>query len=153
VSLSHDDVERIIHLLNKSHFDELRLEADGIKLDLRRNGAGGAPARALVQAPAPATQVPAAQPAKSVAPAPPAGGLLEVRAPMLGAFYSAPKPGAEPFVTVGSKVAPDTVIGIIEVMKLMNSVAAGFAGEVVEILAKDGDLVEFDQVLLRVRSL
>ena len=70
---------------------------------------------------------------------------------MLGTLYGAPKPGSPPFVSVGSKVQRDTVIGIIEVMKLMNSVSAGVDGEVVEILARDGDLVEFDQVLMRVR--
>src|SRR5690606_8526408 len=78
--------------------------------------------------------------------------LLEIRAPMLGTFYRSPKPGAEPFVTVGSRVQSDTVIGIIEVMKLMNSAAAGVSGEVVEILAQDGELVEYDQPLMRDRK-
>ena len=77
--------------------------------------------------------------------------MIDVRASMLGQFYGAPKPGAAPFVTVGSKVQRDTAIGIIEVMKLMNSISAGVDGEVVEILACDGELVEFDQVLMRVR--
>ena len=81
-----------------------------------------------------------------------AAGLIDVRAPMLGVFYRAPKPGADPFVAPGARVQPDTVIGIIEVMKLMNSVAAEVSGEVVEVLAKDGDLVEYDQVLMRVRA-
>lgn len=71
---------------------------------------------------------------------------------MLGTFYSAPKPGAAPFVSVGDQVQPDTVVGIIEVMKLMNSTSAGISGEVVEILVKDGELVEYDQPLMRVRA-
>ena len=70
---------------------------------------------------------------------------------MLGAFYGAPKPGAEPFVTVGGSVSTDMVVGIIEVMKLMNSISAGIDGVVVEVLVHDGELVEFDQVLMRVR--
>ena len=70
---------------------------------------------------------------------------------MLGTFYGAPKPGAEPFVAVGGRVDANTAVGIIEVMKLMNSISAAVEGVVVEVLARDGDLVEFDQVLLRVR--
>lgn len=156
MSISHDDVQRIIQLLNNSHFDELHLETEGIKLDLRRNGAsGGNAVSGAVSGPvAPATlaAAPAQQVTQSTFPAsPPVGGLLDIRAPMLGTFYGAPKPGAQPFVTIGAKVNPDTVIGIVEVMKLMNSVAAGVSGEVVEILAKDGALVEFDQILFRVR--
>ena len=177
MSFTHDDVQRIIQLLNTSHFDELHIEADGIKLDLRRNGAGAAqpvasaspaPVRSASDAapvaavgssaaPAAGNNAPAATassnaPAASGAATSSAAGLIDVRAPMLGVFYRAPKPGADPFVAPGARVQPDTVIGIIEVMKLMNSVAAEVSGEVVEVLAKDGDLVEYDQVLMRVRA-
>jgi acetyl-CoA carboxylase biotin carboxyl carrier protein len=150
MSISHDDVERIIKLLDASQFDELRLETGGLKLELRRNGAGFAPAAPAAAAPARAAAVPAA-PVAAPEPAAAASGLHETRAPMLGTFYRAPKPGAETFVEPGSRVGPDTVIGIVEVMKLMNSVSAGVAGEVVEIVAPDGQLVEYDQVLVRVR--
>ncbi len=78
-------------------------------------------------------------------------GLSDVTAPLLGVFYRAPKPGEPPFIEVGSKVEKETVIGIIEVMKLMNSVRAGMKGEVVEILGENGALVEYGEVLLRVR--
>ncbi len=71
-------------------------------------------------------------------------------APLLGTFYRAPKPGAPPFVEVGAKVEPDTIIGIIEVMKLMNTVRAGVRGEVREIRARDGSLVEYGETLLRI---
>jgi acetyl-CoA carboxylase biotin carboxyl carrier protein len=70
---------------------------------------------------------------------------------MLGTFYGAPKPGAAPFVSAGLEITKDTVIGIIEVMKLMNSVSAGVEGVVIETLVRDGEMVEFDQVLMRVR--
>jgi acetyl-CoA carboxylase biotin carboxyl carrier protein len=77
--------------------------------------------------------------------------LIEIRAPMLGTFYGAPKPGAEPFVAIGAQVTADSAVGIIEVMKLMNSISAGVEGVLVEVLVRDGDLVEFEQVLMRVR--
>ena len=70
---------------------------------------------------------------------------------MLGTFYRAPKPGSAPFVEVGSAVDEDSVIGIIEVMKLMNTVRAGVKGMVTEILPADGALVEFGEVLMRAR--
>jgi biotin carboxyl carrier protein len=70
---------------------------------------------------------------------------------LLGIFHRAPKPGASPFVEVGSRVEEQTVIGIIEVMKLMNSVQAGVKGEVVEILIENGAAVEYGQILMRVR--
>ncbi len=79
------------------------------------------------------------------------GGLIEVRPPLMGTFYRAPKPGAPPYVEVGSNVGPDTVIGIIETMKLMNSAYAGAAGVVAEICAADGQLVEQNHVLMRLR--
>lgn len=84
----------------------------------------------------------------------PGGGvnpnLQDVSASLLGTFYRAPKPGAPPFVDVGSQVEEDTIIGIIEVMKLMNTVRAGVRGTVAEILAKDATLVEYGEILMRV---
>ncbi len=75
-----------------------------------------------------------------------------VAAPLLGTFYRAPKPGAPPFVEVGSEVEEETVVAIIEVMKLMNTVRAGVRGTVAEILVADGALAEYGETLLRVRK-
>jgi acetyl-CoA carboxylase biotin carboxyl carrier protein len=147
MSFSHDDVQRLIQLLDRSHFDELHLEAEGIKLTLRRNGAPAAPAAAP---PARAAAVVPVAPVTAVLPVSDPT-LVEIRAPMLGTFYGAPKPGASPFVAIGTRITADSAVGIIEVMKLMNSVAAGVEGVLVEVLVRDGDLVEFEQVLMRVR--
>jgi acetyl-CoA carboxylase biotin carboxyl carrier protein len=72
---------------------------------------------------------------------------------MLGSFYRSPKPGEAPFVEVGDKVDVDSVVAIVEVMKLMNSVTAGVAGEITAVHAQNGDLVEFDQPLFSVRPI
>jgi acetyl-CoA carboxylase biotin carboxyl carrier protein len=159
MSFTHEDVQRLLQLLDSSHFDELHLEAEGVKLTLRRNGVSApveqvvrqsgltslnSPSNGLKAVTQPAPATPAPRPAVDAS-------LLEVRAPMLGSFYGAPKPGAEPFVAVGGRVGKDTAVGIIEVMKLMNSISAGVEGVVVEVLVRDGDLVEFDQVLMRVQ--
>ena len=77
--------------------------------------------------------------------------MTAVRTPMGGTFYRAPKPGAPPFVEVGDEVGEHTVIGIIETMKLMNSISAGVVGTVIEIRVPDGRLVEAEQVLMRIR--
>ncbi len=150
MTLTAKDVAEITRLLEESQFEELQLEHEGLKLTLRRStGARPAvPATAPVVKPAD-TPAPAAPPASS--PAPESGRALEdVAAPLLGTFYRAPKPGADPYIAVGSVVQEDTIVGIIEVMKLMNTVRAGAVGTVAEILAQDGALVEYGQVLLRV---
>ncbi len=79
-------------------------------------------------------------------------GLTEVRAPLLGTFYRAPRPGAPPYVNVGSLVEQDTVVGIIETMKLMNSVSAGVSGTVAEILLANAQFAEQGAVLMRIRE-
>ena len=150
MSLTARDIAEITRLLEDSSFDELELEVGGMKIHLRRSqapvGAGSTVA--------PGASVPAAVVARpaSAAPVPVAAtaGLLEVRAPLLGTFYRAPKPGAPPFVEVGASVEPDTIVGIIEVMKLMNTVRAGARGVVREICARDGALVEYGETLLRI---
>jgi acetyl-CoA carboxylase biotin carboxyl carrier protein len=124
---------------------------DGVKLALRRNGAQ---ARHVTAAPAPRAAAQAAGDPPQAVPdlaAAATVGQVDVKAPMLGTFYRAPKPGAEPFVQAGMTVEPDDPIGIIEVMKLMNSIPAGLSGEVVEVLARDSEMVEYGQVLIRVR--
>jgi acetyl-CoA carboxylase biotin carboxyl carrier protein len=157
LSLTADDVRDILALLDQSQFDELVLETDKLKIKLRRRGAAeeAQPAPAPAAAPAAALKAPA--PVASAPPAAPAAaagaeGLTDVPAPLLGVFYRAPKPGEPPFVEVGQTVGPETVIGIIEVMKLMNSVRAGVAGTVAEIPAENGKMVEFGQALIRVRT-
>jgi acetyl-CoA carboxylase biotin carboxyl carrier protein len=76
--------------------------------------------------------------------------LHNVTAPLLGTYYRAPKPGAPPYVEVGSTVEEDTIVGIIEVMKLMNTVRAGVRGRVTDIVARDGTLVEYGETLLQI---
>jgi acetyl-CoA carboxylase biotin carboxyl carrier protein len=152
MSLTAKDVSAIMQALEDSSFDELSLEMDGMKLTLRRGDGSAiadAPAtrRAAASVKASKAQAPKPRPAKPADP-----DAIDVPSPMLGVFYRAPKPGEPPFVEVGAKVEEDTIIGIIEVMKLMNTVRAGVRGEVAEILAENGVLVEFDQTLLRVRK-
>jgi acetyl-CoA carboxylase biotin carboxyl carrier protein len=81
-----------------------------------------------------------------------AGGLVAVRAPLPGTFYRAPRPGAEPFVEVGSRVGADTVVAIVETMKLMNSVHAGAGGTVAEICLANGEFTEHGATLMRIRA-
>jgi acetyl-CoA carboxylase biotin carboxyl carrier protein len=152
MSLTAKDVAEITRLLENSAFDELHLESDGWKLSLRRGAAavaGAATPAAATSAPLPANPVPAARAAPAATAAAGADGA-PVTAPMLGTFYRAPKPGAPPFIEVGSAVEPETIIGIIEVMKLMNTVRAGMSGTVQQIIAQDGALVEYGETLLRV---
>jgi acetyl-CoA carboxylase biotin carboxyl carrier protein len=157
VPLTAQDVAEITRLLEESDFLELRIEHEGFKLTLRRAGARGTAA----DGPAPATPAAAVSSGGSAAPAVVATprsesqaagdpSLIDVTAPLLGIFYRAPRPGDAPYVEVGTVLEEDTVIGIIEVMKLMNSVRAEVRGTVVEILAEDGSAVEEGQVLLRV---
>jgi len=161
VSLTRKDIEEIMALLENSRFDRLYLETDGLKLELTRGGSAEAAHRAPQPPEAPA--VPQPSPATPSAPQPqpqaaapgasavPRDGLVAVRSPLLGVFYRAPKPGEQPFVEVGDRVEADSVIGIIEVMKLMNSARAGVAGEVVEISGENGEMVEHGEVLMLVR--
>jgi acetyl-CoA carboxylase biotin carboxyl carrier protein len=79
-------------------------------------------------------------------------GLVAVRAPLPGTFYRAPRPGAAPFVEVGSRVGADTVVGIVETMKLFNSVAAGAAGTVAEICLDNAEFTDRGATLLRIRT-
>jgi acetyl-CoA carboxylase biotin carboxyl carrier protein len=159
VSLTAADVAEIMRLLEQSSFDELTLEMEGIKLSLRRGaaverseGVAAAATPAAVAA-SPPTLAPTAAPPTVALPSKPSDpNVQDVVAPLLGTFYRSPKPGAPPFVEVGAPVEADTVVAIIEVMKLMNTVRAGIRGQVIEILPVDGALVEYGETLLRVRK-
>jgi acetyl-CoA carboxylase biotin carboxyl carrier protein len=159
VGLTDEDVREILRIIDESDLDELRIESDGFSLHVRR---GAATAAAPPTAPPPAAPPapppePAAPPApEDVAPPekpepPAADGLVEITSPMLGTFYRAEAPGASPFVEPGSQVEPDTIVCIIEVMKMMNSVPAGVAGQVVEVCSENAELVEYGQTLFRVQ--
>lgn len=152
MTLTAKDVREIMRLLEQSSFDSLSLEIDGVKLNLQRGSAAAArPIAVPTEALRPAVDLQPALSARRKSKPPSETGLAEVASPLLGIFYRAPKPGEPPFVEVGSKVDKDTVVGIIEVMKLMNSVHAGVKGEVVEILGVNATLVEYGEILLRVR--
>jgi len=155
VTITSKDVAEIMKLLEASAFDELKLETGDLKLHLRRSGA---PVREAAPEP-PTPPVPPRAPAAPQPPVPPVApkvpadpSLADVPSPLLGIYYRAAKPGADPFIEVGQTVEEDTIIGIIEVMKLMNSVRAGVKGEVVEIVAGNAAMVEYGETLVRVRA-
>jgi acetyl-CoA carboxylase biotin carboxyl carrier protein len=155
MSLSHKDVQDILRLLDDTDYIELTLETDNFTLTLKRSDDGEGWMQESKTDTGYRIQDTGIASLKSAEeksePAPGEQGLLDVRAPIVGTFYRAPKPGADPFVEIGSQVSGNTVIAIIEVMKLMNSIPAGVVGEVVDILAGDAAFVEKGQLLMRIR--
>jgi acetyl-CoA carboxylase biotin carboxyl carrier protein len=150
VSLSLADLDQIMKLFDQSNFSEMKLEAGELKLHLRKAGVA-----APVQAPAPVTtepQVPAPS-APAAHALPPLGpGEVDVLSPLLGVYYRAPKPGEPPFIEVGQFVEDDSIVGIVEVMKLMNTVRAGASGIVTAIHTPNAEMVEYEQPLIRIRT-
>ncbi len=145
MALSDDDVREILRIIDESGLDELRIETDGLSLHVLRGGAAaGSESAAPPPAPEPSAGVPAEDGHEH------ADDPSTIVSPMLGTFYRAPAPGKPPFVEVGTRVAPDTIVCIIEVMKMMNSVPAGVAGTIAEVHAENAQLVEYDQPLFRV---
>ncbi|WP_305096747.1 acetyl-CoA carboxylase biotin carboxyl carrier protein [Croceibacterium aestuarii] len=154
MSLTAADIAEIARLLDESKFSSLNLEMGGFKLRIRRDGGGWAGEPASFEEtpepePAPAPEAPA--PALSQEAGAARAGEVDVPAPLLGNFYSSPRPGDPPFVEVGDTVNEDTTIAIIEVMKLMNPIRAGVSGTVVAVLAENGSAVEEGQPLIRVK--
>ncbi len=160
MSLTAKDIAEIARLLDESHFSSLDLEVGDFKLRIRRDGGGWSGRAGEDQDEAQAASAAQSANAPPSPPPPPLGqeagaaraGEIDVPAPLLGNFYAAPRPGEPAFVDIGDTVTEDSVIGIIEVMKLMNSVRAGVAGTVVAILAQNGSAVEEGQPLIRVRK-
>lgn len=149
--LSLKDIAEITKLLDESQFGSLDLQMGEFKLRIRRGGSGGG----WAPRDEPEDYVPAPAPTALPSPAAPtnaaAAGEVDVPAPLLGNFYETPRPGEPAFVEVGDTVGPDTTIGIIEVMKLMNPIRAGVAGVVTAKLAVNGKAVEQGQALIRVK--
>jgi acetyl-CoA carboxylase biotin carboxyl carrier protein len=147
LTLTAKDVAEILRLLDQYSF---RLEMNGVKLELRRNSAAPEPQSSGSLPQASPALAESAQTKRHARP-PSEPGLSDIRSPFVGFFCCAPRPGDPAFVEVGSRVGKDTVIGIIEVMKMMNPIHAGLGGEVVEILIENGALVEYGEILMRVR--
>ena len=145
--LTDDDVREILRLIDESDVEELRVETERFSLYVHQGDGGHTPASAEPEPPAAAAPTPATHVHEAVA----AGGLHTVPSPMLGTFYRAQAPGADPFVDVGTRVEPDTIVCLIEVMKMMNSVPAGVVGTIVEVFAENAQLVEDGEPLFQVR--
>jgi len=146
LNFTHEDVTEIVTILDKTPYDRLDIRTGRFTLRVIRSGEGWTQELELVD------DTPAAVIAAPEAVAAEAAGITAIRSPLPGTFYRAPQPGAAPFVEVGATVTPDTVIAIIETMKLMTSVTAGCAGVIEEIVAQNASLVEADAVLMRVRA-
>ena len=149
------DIKAVIDLMKKNDLSVFEMEKDGFKLKLQK-GAG----EQTVFAPQPVAPAPVAlAPAPAAtAPAPPAspeiqqgGALKDILSPMVGTFYRAGSPESPPFVDVGKEVTEETVVCIIEAMKVMNEIKAEVKGVIAEVVAEGGKPVQFGQVLFRVR--
>jgi acetyl-CoA carboxylase biotin carboxyl carrier protein len=161
MELTDDDVLHILKLIDESKFDYFQLEVGELKITVSKGDPipHGATPQAIPHSPAPSAQ-PAAKAAPAVtttalaqAPKPAAipEGLVAVTAPLLGTFYVAPEPGAPPFTSVGATITEDSTVGLIEVMKVFNSVRANVKGTVVEVVAQNGQFVEYGQTLFLVK--
>jgi len=163
--LKIEEIQEIIKQIDQSSINEFTYESNGTSVTLKK--AGEQPIitqTAPVQAPpaieyiTKAEEKPLEQPAAKVAPAAePASATkvdydYEIVSPMVGTLYRSPSPDSDVFVSVGSKVSSNSTVCIIEAMKLFNEIEAEVDGEIVEILAEDGELIEFGQPLFRVKK-
>jgi acetyl-CoA carboxylase biotin carboxyl carrier protein len=151
MQLRPEDVQDIVSLLDSLPYDEFEVRTSELHVTVRRAGGEGwtQESRVLSAPNLVATDLVIADtaPADSLP-----AGVVAIRAPLPGTFYRAPAPGADPYVEVGSRVVEDTVVGLLETMKLFNSVHANVRGEVVEFLIDDAHPADQDAVLLLVRQ-
>lgn len=163
-SISTQDIEAIVDQFQRGDWREMHLRIGDVELFLSKDGSARLPERGGAPAPvaaAPIAAAPAAAPAAAghaapaAAAAAPVGavppGWIQIKAPSLGTFYRAPKPGAPKFVEVGAAVTPESDLCLIEVMKLFTTLRAGVSGTVREVYVQDGELVEFDQPLFLIQ--
>ena len=140
-------VRFLCRLMSRHDLSEMDLRQGDFRIRLRR----GTRVRVSAAAPAdPSAPAAAAAPSAAAAPAAPAKKLLEIKSPAVGIFYAQRDPGSPPFVSVGGRVTPDTVVGLLEAMKIYDEIKADCAGTVVEALVNNKDPVEYNQVLFRV---
>ena len=153
------EIRTLIDLMKKNGVAVFKMEREGFKITLKTSEATVSHSVVTSQ-PMVAYSGPAAQPASAPAPAasapapaaaPAASGGIEIKSPMVGTFYSSPSPDSPAFVSVGQEITPDTVVCIIEAMKVMNEVKAEVAGTVTEICAENGKPVQFGQVMFRLK--
>lgn len=160
--LKIQEVHELIKLIDQSTIDEFEYEQDGEKITLKKGGTTvvqpvSVPAheeRAILSAPAEAkpASAPKEQAAEKPADEPKEDeNLHKIVSPMVGTFYTSPSPEADVYVRAGDKVKADTVVCIVEAMKLFNEIEADQAGEIVKVLADDGELVEYGQPLFLVK--
>ena len=150
------DIKAIIDLMKKNSVSEFELEKQDFKIRLKRGMNGGGVMGAQLEegqpvmyAPAPMALPAAAAPA--AAPATPAAVEPEIKSPMIGTFYRSPSPESAPYVEIGAEVNPDTVVCIIEAMKVMNEIKAEVKGVITQVLVENAKPVEFGQPLFKVR--
>jgi acetyl-CoA carboxylase biotin carboxyl carrier protein len=151
------EIKAVIDLMRKNSLTEFEYEKDGTKIRIQR-GPDGKP-QVFSSSPnllATPTLVPiptalAPAPAPTAAPTPTAESLPTINSPMVGTFYGSPAPDAPAYISVGSAVTPESVVCIIEAMKVMNEIKAEMSGTITEILAESGKPVEFGKPLFRIR--
>ena len=147
------DIKRIVELMKSNDLTEFAMKDDDFELKLKR-GNGDAQVVYASPAAAPVAMAPAAAPAAAAAEAPAAAsdedGLIEIPSPIVGTFYRKPAPDADNFVSVGSEVSEDTVVCIVEAMKVMNEIKADVKGVIRKILVDDTSPVQYGQPLFLV---
>lgn len=166
-ALKEEDVQRLVRLiesLESSTFDYMQLQVGDMRVTIGKGAAPlSAPALAAPDVPAyspPPRPVPVAAapppvqtppPAKQAATSAAPAGTIEIKSQIMGMFYAQPEPGSPPFVSIGAEVKADTTVCLIEVMKTFNAMTAGVKGVITEICAENAQMVEYGQVLFRVR--
>jgi acetyl-CoA carboxylase biotin carboxyl carrier protein len=147
------DIKAIIDLMKKNSITEFELEKQDFKIRLKRgsNGIGHAPTAEESLLMFPPQQISGAISAPVTLPPPTASNDLEIKSPMVGTFYRAPSPESANYVEIGSEVNPDTVVCIIEAMKVMNEIKAETKGVITQVLIDNAKPVEFGQPLFKIR--
>jgi acetyl-CoA carboxylase biotin carboxyl carrier protein len=169
-----DDIQKLVKMLDDSGLDEMTIEEGDFKITLKRKSNSAQnislppsmfmpaaqmlppslptslPAKSPTNAPAPTASTPLAPPEPE--PAPPPKKYKEIRSPMVGTFYRAPSPEANPYVQVGDYITKGKVLCIIEAMKLMNEIESDVEGKIVKIMVENAQPVEYDQVLFLVEE-
>ncbi len=136
------DIKAIIDLMKKNSVSEFELEKQDFKIRLKRGTNGTVPAVATAGTPVAAAQPPAA---------PPVSNEVEIKSPMIGTFYRAPSPESASYIEVGAEVNAETVVCIIEAMKVMNEIKAEAKGVITQVLVENAKPVEFGQPLFKLR--